>query len=188
MKNFIKSTNESKYQEYLESGKIVYPHVNLSVEENLLTVLGEEKPKCVYLPCYDTEELRTSFDYLEGVEYNDTYQKESEVFKAISNMYINDIRYLTIEKQEDNKWLLYVNSIETSPFVYDVTNEPLVVNYLSKLTHQGTTMNYFHFITENKVQLGEGWEEGEGWASSACSNILYLDEGYFGKECNGGLG
>ena len=184
MKNLVLLEQESKYQEYLESDNVTYPHVNLSIDENKVTVLGEEQPKCIYLPCYDTEGLATVFVPLnEDVKYNDTYQKEWGVFGAISDMY--DGHNLIIGFNDDGKWYLtysYYNyeTQQNEYFKYDVTNEPLMINYLSKL-------NIPHFeISVSQVALGYGYNNGV-WGGFCNDYLWYSGTCYF-DYCEGGIG
>ena len=97
----------------MESGNVTYPHVNLSIDENKVTVLGEEQPKSVTISFYaDTEyvinytlEKTTTWDDLINNYYSYFETDFGGVFR--NEWACDDYYYLFSDERSEYVYFVY---------------------------------------------------------------------------------
>ena len=136
---------------------------------------SENTNKCVYLPCIDTTGFATEF--IEG-EY---YPQEALAFKAIAEMHPRDRTDLYISYSDNGQYMLHTsdNTLE-----FDITNEPMVLNWISHIDVAKLPLIITDYVTDHQVSLNH---EDRGWGGAHWTQIN-LEDGRCFHNSEGGVG
>ena len=152
-----------------ENDTKVYPHLSYNKETEKVYCYGSEPQNCVYLPCMDTNGLATTF--IEG----ETYEQEFKVFDAIRQMYYEKEEYSYLEGRIniEDKML----TISNGEF-FDLSEEPLFVNYLSKLNVNTIDISFnkefgWSALMFDFEEVSTGWNPANQWFTIDLNTFIY---------------
>lgn len=136
---------------------------------------SENTNKCVYLPCIDTTGFATEF--VEG-EY---YPQEALAFKAIAEMHSIGSYDLDISSDNNGKYVIK-NNLDFLEI--DITNEPMVLNWISHIDVAKLPIIISDYTSNPCVSFNY---ENRGWGGLHWTQINFEDGRCF-HNSDGGVG
>jgi hypothetical protein len=163
---------DAEYQAFKDGSDYVRPNVSYIKKSHVVIFTSEESNKGKYLPYIDTTGFPTEY------QVGELYPQVRNIFDEIITMYNltepspdSPVRFAHIYKIEEG-WRLDIDGES-----YDVTNEPLIVNYLSKVSHSDYQIGLTGFsgadIIIDETQLEGSWNS-ENW-----ENYTFKEDGTY---------